>query len=545
MILPVDLRARRRRLAVRAAACALCAAAPLEIVRAQAARAGEGGAPSVELAQGALAGAVRDGVEDFLGIPYAAPPLGELRFAPPAAPEGWEGVRDASAHGSPCPQGFGLDADRTTDEDCLFVNVQRPVGTDAEAALPVLVLIHGGGLVTGSGNNEDLDALVEENGIVGVTMNYRLSTLGNLALPEGGGAVANWGLRDQQAALRWVRDNIADFGGDPERVTVGGESAGGFSTCAQLAAPSSDGLFSAAFMMSTYCYAMPLAEAREVTAELVEELGCPSAPDEALACLRGRPVDAFLGAQASIRRAAAGTEFLPRSPYDALVAGELADVPLMIGWTRDEGRSFQTDWSTTSANTYDEGEYRDYVAETFGEHAPAILKAYPWPDDPTRYTGTYLVADLAIQNVVTSGPAGLSPCKSLDMTERLAGAGPVWSYEFAHSDASGWFDVPGYVWGAGHATELPYLIPNRGNKALNAGAFGEDERTLATEMRARWGAFVRTGRPDGDGLAEWPEYAAEDGPILSFEGGDDSHLVPAWAVREAHECALWERVLGG
>ena len=539
---------RKRSRAGAAALCALCSTAWVEIGRARDVGSGTGDAPTVELSQGRLAGAVRDGVEDFFGIPYAAPPLGEFRFAAPAPTDGWEGTRDASSHGSPCPQGFGLDADRTTDEDCLYVNVQRPLGTGADAALPVLVLLHGGGLVTGSGNNEDLDALVAENDIVGVSVNYRLGNLGGLLLPGAQGAdgpVANWGLRDQLAALEWVRDNVADFGGDPDRVAIGGESAGGFSTCAHLAAPSSRGSYARAFMMSTYCYAMPAAEAAKITSDVVAELGCPESPDEALACLREKPVDAFIDAGSVQRRAVSGTDFLPRSPYEVLAAGELAKVPLLIGWTRDEGRSFQTDWGEASANTYDEAEYLEYVNDAFGDDAAAVLKAYPWPDDPTRYSGTYLVADLAIQTIVTPGPDGLSPCKSLDLAEELAPQGPVWAYEFAHSDASGWFDVPGYVWGAGHATELPYLIPNRGNKALNASAFGEDERVLGAEMRARWGAFVRTGSPDAEGRVEWPAYGADDGPVPSLEGGGDSHLVPAWALREAHECSLWERVLGG
>lgn len=501
---------------------------------------------SIDIPQGTLRGATEGGVERFFGIPYAAAPVGERRFAPPGRAPTWSEPREASDHGAACPQNLSLDADRIDDEDCLFVNVQRPTGTTPDDALPVLVLIHGGGLVGGSGNNEDLDAMVADNGIVGVTMNYRLGTLGFLALPdsesEADGVVANWGLRDQRAALEWVRDNIAAFGGDPTNVTIGGESAGGFSACAHLAAPGSQGLFARAFMMSTYCSVPTLEEAREATAAIAGQVGCPTEGAEALACLRDKPARAFLDTDTVYRDGTSGTNFLPVSPYDALLAGELADVPLMIGANRDEGRSFVTDWPNASATTYDESEYREYVRDAFGDDADAVLQVYPWPDDPTRYTGTYLVADLMIQNLIP-GPGGLSPCKSLDMTERLAARSPTWAYEFAHSDASGWFDVPGYVWGAGHATELPYLIPNRGNKALNSNAFGADERELAGEMRARWGAFVVAGDPNVEGRPDWPRFEGDAGAVLSLQGGGDSRIVPAWSMRAAHRCDFWERVL--
>ena len=502
--------------------------------------------PQVEITQGTLVGVIRDNVEDFFGIPYAAPPVSNLRFAAPASADGWDGERDASTYGSACPQVSGLDSDRTIDEDCLYVNVQRPVGTSDSDQLPVLVLLHGGGLVTGSGNNEDLDALVSENNIIGVSVNYRLGSLGYLALPQDANnnadAVANWGFLDQQAALRWIKENIAAFGGDPEQITIGGESAGGMSVCAHLASPSSENLFTRAFMMSTYCFAMPLANARETTSAILNELDCPVEGNDALACLRDKSVDDFLDADTVMRRAVSNTAFLPRPPFDVLMANEIPDVPMMIGWMRDEGRSFQTNWATTSAKTYDETQYRAYVKEAFPDDAADILKVYPWPDNPTRYTGTYLVANIAIQNLVP-GPAGLSPCKSLNMTDQLSSQSDVWVYEVANSDASGWFDIPGYVWGAGHATELPYLIPNRGNKALNANAFGDDERTLATEMRARWGAFVVGGNPNAEAFNEWPAYNSEDGPVLSFEGGEGSNLVSSLAVKEAHECTLWNRVL--
>lgn len=205
--------------------------------------------PVVSTASGDVRGAVVDGIESFFGIPYAAAPVGDLRWQPPASPEPWESVRDAAAYGAACPQGFGIDSPRTEDENCLFVNVQRPTGAAEGDALPVVVLIHGGGWQTGSGNNENLDGLVRETGVVGVTMNYRLGNLGYLAHPaltaeagqSGAGQSGNYGFMDQQAALLWVRDNIARFGGDPENVTIGGESAGGGSVCVHMTAQAPKG----------------------------------------------------------------------------------------------------------------------------------------------------------------------------------------------------------------------------------------------------------------------------------------------------------------
>ena len=183
-----------------------------------------------------MEGNVALGVENFLDIPYAAPPVGELRWSPPQPPAHWSDVRPAKEYGSYCPQLKTLNsATQVVNEDCLDVNIQRPIGTAADAKLPVYVYIHGGGYVTGSGNKDGQDRIVRTNPVVGVTLNYRLGALGFLALSSltGGG---DFGFEDQQAALGWIKRNIAAFGGDPENITIGGESAGGWSVCAHLVA---------------------------------------------------------------------------------------------------------------------------------------------------------------------------------------------------------------------------------------------------------------------------------------------------------------------
>jgi len=497
-------------------------------------------APVITTVGGDLQGSLGDGVENFFGVPYAEPPVGDLRWRPPAPPAPWEGIRAATDYGAACPQTYGLDSPRVEDEDCLFLNLQRPEGTAADARLPVLVLIHGGGWRTGSGNNENLDAMVRENGIIGVTMNYRLGNLGNLAHPAltaEAGQSGNYGFLDQQAALRWVQENIAAFGGDPAQVTIAGESAGGGSVCVHMTAPSSEGLFSRAVMMSTLCNATPLPEAERIGTSIAGALGCTGA--DAAACLREASVASLIDVPEVAWQIISNTGFLPREPYRALQSGEFRKVPVLIGATRDEARSLLTDWATTSVPVWDEDGYEAYVRESFGEDAEAVLTVYPWPEDATRYTGTYLVADVMIENLLP-GEGSLSPCKTNRITEILAPQVPTFAYEWAHTDASGWFEIPGYVWGAGHATELPYLIPHRGNAAFNSNVFGDDERQIAQEMRAYWGAFAKAGDPNGGGQPEWPAYKPGEGPILRLVGGDDLAAVPAAALRAAHNCDFWE-----
>ena len=227
----------------------------------------------VQTEDGAVQGNVALGVENFLNIPYAAAPVGALRWSPPQPPAHWSDVRSAKDYGSYCPQLKTLDsANLAINEDCLDVNIQRPIGTREDAKLPVYVYIHGGGHVTGSGVKDGQDRIVRTNPVVGVTLNYRLGALGFLALPSltGGG---NFGFEDQQAALGWIKRNIAAFGGDPNDITIGGELAGGWSVCGHLVAPGSRGLFDRAIIQSGACDSKPAAQAEAEGVEYAEETG--------------------------------------------------------------------------------------------------------------------------------------------------------------------------------------------------------------------------------------------------------------------------------
>jgi len=220
------------------------------------------GRPTVRTAGGWLAGTRANGVESFLGIPYAAPPVGDLRWRPPAAARPWSGIRDATRFGNRCAQLASTNGAGSLTEDCLFLNVQRPSGTNRRSRLPVFVFFHGGGYVNGSSDQHDGSTLARQGRIVTVTVNYRLGVLGALAHPalthEGNGDSGNYGFLDQQASLRWVHQQIAAFGGDPQRVAIGGQSSSGQQICSHLSAPGSRGLFSAAIIESAPgCFAHP------------------------------------------------------------------------------------------------------------------------------------------------------------------------------------------------------------------------------------------------------------------------------------------------
>ncbi|KQY20816.1 carboxylesterase family protein [Rhizobium sp. Root483D2] len=510
----------------------------------------------VQTRLGAVQGEVVDGVENFYGIPYAAPPVGDLRWAAPAPAKSWQGVRPAVEFGSNCAQRDGLESVRVENEDCLYLNVQRPAGTAADANLPVLVYIHGGGWRGGSGNVENLEKLVRDNRIIGIAINYRLGSLGFMAHPAlsaSAGQSGNYGFMDQQAALRWVQDNAASFGGNPKAVTIAGESAGAGSVCVQLAVPGSKGLFAGAIMQSTLCESIPIATAEDAGVALATELNCTGTDDAILACLRRTPVAQVLDAKtvmsgrgdAQSRPAVAGippflpshgTPFLPSVPFRALQSGDHAQVPVLIGSQRDEARGFVADWRTASVPQYDQAAYVKFVRERFGTDADAVLNVYPWPTDVSRYTGTYLVADLSLAG--TGG--GLGSCPINNVTNALAERVPTFAYEFTYDRGPGWFAVDGYAWGAAHAADLPYLMPKRASSGINSNAFGDQEWQLSSEMVRYWGAFIRNGDPAVEGQAPWTSYTSGNGPLLSIRGAGDAVLIPEAAFRSAHNCSFWE-----
>ena len=329
-------------------------------------------APVAPTQSGPVRGFVNGGVEGFLGIPYAAPPVGDLRWRPPQPVQSWTDVRDAMKFGAYCAAAKSTNGPRSESEDCLFINVWRPAKTARDARLPVYAFIHGGGFINGSSNQADMTDIVEQTGVIGVSFNYRLGPLGFFSHPAITQDSGDFGLMDQQAALRWVHDNIAGFGGDPARVTLGGESAGGYSVCAHLTAPGSAGLFSQAMMQSGSCISIPLAAAQKNAAEIAEQVGCKG-PDAA-SCLRavpaGKLIDVPYPGVAALPTD--GTSVLPTAPRKAVAEGNFQRVAIVIGSNRDEGRTFRQGDIGWKESDYDQMGQRDLSARRPTRSLPNI-----------------------------------------------------------------------------------------------------------------------------------------------------------------------------
>jgi carboxylesterase type B len=331
--------------------------------------------------------------------------------------------------------------------------------------------------------------------IITVTVNYRLGVFGALAHPaltaEGHGDSGNYGFLDQQASLRWVQHWIADFGGDRTRVTIGGHSSSAQQICSHLSAPGSRGLFSAAIIESgPGCFAQPLAEAEQAGSAIAASVGCWDGGDVP-ACLRSRPPEALVDKTDGLPFGAVGTPTMPTDPRQNLIAGNFARVPVLISSNRDEARIF---FAKPKIST--EADYRASMVGRLGDGANEVIGHYPWQPTPADngYTGNYLVSATLTDSFFA--------CGNRPTVAALAAHTSTFVYEFAHRDGPGLGDrYPGFVWGAGHAAELPYLWPSFDNGIPIAATFDPAERRLARSMVSYWSAFVAKGASVRSGTA--------------------------------------------
>jgi len=486
-------------------------------------------APRVEIASGRLEGGRADGVDRFLGIPYALPPIGARRFRAPEPAAPWSGVRAATEFSGAAPQNAldvgvlpGMEVGRQ-DEDCLYLNVYTPAADAGRR--PVMVWIHGGAFVLGAGSQLLYDgaALARRGDVVLVTINYRLGVLGFLDLEvrfgSGFAGADNLGLRDQIAALEWVRANIAAFGGDPENVTIFGESAGGMSVGALLGSPAASGLFHRAIPQSGAAHNAHDRGASARVADLF--LGAFGSEDPR--ALRDASVERILKAQLQCTlhlgelglllafQPVAGAGVLPGPPFAAVRAGNAAGVPVMVGTTRDEWRLFEF-LDPRQREMSDEG-FLKRAAERVGRGAAASLCDAYRKDAPDAAPADHFAAFETDR--VFRVPA-------VRLADAQAQHAPVYGYEFAWPSPA----KRGAL-GACHAIELPFVFGTLDAPGMAAfsGSGPEAERLSGLIMDA-WAAFARRGDPSCTALPRWQRHDPATRPTMILDRESRLELAP-------------------
>jgi para-nitrobenzyl esterase len=442
-------------------------------------------APAVVVTtDGAVRGTAGPQVRTFQGIPYAT----AARFAAPAPIAAWKGTRDATKPGNVCAQPAGYPIGKpSTDENCLNLNVTTPAGKSGE--LPVIVWIHGGSLMYGMGDLYRADRLAAGGAVV-VSLNYRLgvtSFLTHPSLPESGGLA----LDDQRAALRWVRENIAAFGGDPRKVTIMGQSGGGFAVCGHLASPASAGLFQRAIIQSAPCgeASRTRAEAEAESTEVIEKAGCADATDVA-SCLRELPMAKLLDAYGTQRepRPYSGTPSLPLPVDQALRTGRFNRVPVLVGVNHDEENGMILGLELATGKPMAARDYRPAVEQAYGENAAAVLRRYPLGKSAGRTLAT-----------VKTDSTWSAP--TLDTARALSRWTSTRMFEFAEQQTPWYagYPKPSFPAAAQHMAELPYLFDLALFEKLSPRQAGLGDQLIAT-----WTRFARTGDPNGAGAQPWP-----------------------------------------
>lgn len=493
---------------------------------------------------GRVRGAVHPDHRQFHGVPFAAPPVGKLRWQSPQPVQPWPGVRDATTPGSRCAQGpSAAGTPASQEEDCLYLTVTTPASATPEDPKPVMVWLHGGGFVEGAGSEYDPRRLATQGEVVVVTVNYRLGIFGSLGYPglEGSGTFQ---LEDQQAALGWVQRNAPAFGGDPGNVTLFGESAGGQSVCAHLASPRAAGLFHRAVIQSAFCTwdipANTLApglptvspwEPPELLAargqQVAAELGCTD-PATALNCLRRLPVADLMPVAQQFAGLSYGTPTLPEDPDQVLQEGRMHPVPVLSGTTRDEATYLQA-LNDLATGPLTDQDYHDNLAAAFGGHAGQVAAAYPLSD--------YASPSHAWAAVTTD--RGLA-CPTLERNHLLAQHTPTYGFEFADRNAPPTLPKVGYPYGAYHSAELHYLFDlDTGDQQVT---LNPEQRRLAAQMVAYWTRFAHTGNPNGPDLPDWPHLAPDAAaPHVQALAPGAGGIQPA-AFAADHQCDLWAAI---
>jgi para-nitrobenzyl esterase len=460
---------------------------------------------TVKTEQGKVTGkTINNGkVKAFLGLPYAAPPVGDLRWKAPGPPAKWRGERDAGKFGARCAQGKVYDdmvfEDAGESEDCLFLNVYAPTDATDKSKLPVMFWIHGGGYAGGASSeprhNGDFLPL---KGVVLVTINYRLGVFGFLATSdlakEANGAAGNYGLMDMVAALQWVKENIKKFGGDPGNVTIFGESAGSFAVSTLMAAPGAQGLFHKAIGESGAAFSDVLSMDTLAVREKKDDEWVSGLGVKSLAELRAMPTDKVLEAVKAKRGGFSSVvdgKLLTEPVPDTYAAGKQAHVPLLAGWNRDEG-SFLGDGMTAE-------KWKAMAATLFKDRAAEFLTLYPGDTD-----------EQAVNSAIDYGSdafIAFSTWKWLEADRKTSDA-PVYRYHFELRATPSKYHLGTFAF---HSDDIEYVF---GTLDTRPGfVVRPEDRTLSDQMMSYWTNFAKTGDPNGAGLPTWPRYGKDDSLI--------------------------------
>ncbi len=470
-----------------------------------------GNKETVQTAYGTVQGKNEDGVTRFLGVPFAKPPVGELRFAPPKPPEKWEGVLPCTEYKDSAVQTQQAHKEGLSyGEDCLYLNIWAP---DRGENLPVYVFIHGGAYVSGSPSDPLYNGTVfAKDGIIQVNITYRMNALGFLTsqeLQETYGSSGNMGTLDQIAALEWVKENIAAFGGDPNNITIGGESAGSFSVSNLIQSPLAKGLFQRAILESGNLLGQPLTmplasgdteQAYDLSQRFMEEVGAETVEDL-------RKMDAQAIAEASLFSMNVIEPFpycfwpvfdgvvIPEDPYAAVVEGSINDVDILAGFNTDEGEGFVPEGIS-------EEQYTGYVRSIFGDNADAVLERFPVNAEftPTARARDIFKVSLRVGTEV--------------FADALSSRGKnVYYYNFDYIPQS----MAANGQGAIHALELPFVF-------LQPPEDTEETRAMADDIHTRWANFIKNGDPNqGQPVeVEWAQYTPENQETLILN--QDTHM---------------------
>ncbi|GAA4672188.1 carboxylesterase family protein [Gordonia humi] len=491
---------------------------------------------TVATTSGHLHGSATDTGRTFLGVPYAEPPTGEHRWSLPRAVAAPDADVDATRAGSPCPQSLPVPGDHPEpSEDCLTLNVTTPHQTDSDMHLPVMVWWHGGGYTSGAGSSYDAQRLADRGNVIVVTVNYRLGIFGYLGMPgmTGGG---DFGLADQIESLRWVQSNASAFGGDPDDVTVFGESAGAMSACAALTSPTTEGLFDKAVMASGNCMlrwpdgglypGVPAhtpytsrTDNQSTSVAAARRLGCVG--DDAVACLRRLPVSRLLRENDEFSdNLTFGTDLLPDDPAEVIRRGDQHRIPVITGGNHDEQRSFVGGLLTAQPDAVTPATYPALIRTAFGQRAPEVLSRYPLSRFPS--------APIAWSTVTTDA---VWSCPTLEGARLMSVRAPTHVYEFADETAPNVNQITTIPQGAAHATDTPYYFDLGGMNLLTE----PHQRQIADQMIDYWTSFAHTGTPTITGGPGVTAADADTSRVLQFGTATTRDVDYA----ADHQCDFW------